>query len=95
MQLICFVIHHNVYIVIIMYMCGSTVGEPIDLVEEAVEQVDQRWSALNSLLTLTKAKVTLSNDTKQFYEELTSLRGILLSYERWINTVEGMADEAL
>lgn len=57
--------------------------------------MDQRWHSLRDLLKQTKSKVMLKNETKQFYEELTSLRGILLSYERWISTVEGMSEEAL
>ena len=57
--------------------------------------MDRRWTKLNELLLHTSKKILVSSDMKQFSDELTSLREILVSYEKWVATEEKVADEAL
>ncbi len=40
-------------------------------------------------------QVMLDSDTKQFYDELGGLQEMVDSYEKWVNTADKIADEAM
>ncbi len=37
----------------------------------------------------------LDSDTKQFYDELGGLQEMVDNYEKWVNTADKIADEAM
>ena len=46
------------------------------------------------MLSDTQNKVDLNIETKKLYNELNMLKDLILSYEKWANTVESVAEEA-
>lgn len=56
--------------------------------------MENRWERLHHLLSDTQNKVDLNIETKKLYNELNMLKDLILSYEKWANTVESVAEEA-
>ncbi len=65
------------------------------MLEQTESQVEQQWLEMKRLLEETREKITMGNDLKQFYGELEGIQRIIMGYEKWISTVEKVADEAL
>ncbi|KAK3089530.1 hypothetical protein FSP39_004327 [Pinctada imbricata] len=64
-------------------------------VEHCITELETRWEQLNSLLSATQITVTNNMQTKSFYNELHTLKELVVSYERWTNSAESIADEAM
>jgi DNA-binding transcriptional regulator GbsR (MarR family) len=56
--------------------------------------MENHWERLHHLLSDTQNKVDLNIETKKLYNELNMLKDLILSYEKWANTVESVAEEA-
>ncbi|XP_069136952.1 dystrophin-like isoform X1 [Argopecten irradians] len=69
-------------------------GEPFDVLQKSIKDLDQRWEQLHRLLADTQVQVDLNMETKKFYDELHALQELMGSYEKWVGTAEHIAEEA-
>lgn len=60
-----------------------------------ITDLENRWERLHHLLSDTQNKVDLNIETKKLYNELNTLKELIQSYEKWANTVESVAEEAV
>ena len=72
---------------------STTAGEPHDAAAASIQQVEDRWEQVNRMLAETQRMVLRNIETKAFYAELTALLDLVAGYEKWVNTVEKIADE--
>ncbi|XP_041352153.1 dystrophin-like isoform X2 [Gigantopelta aegis] len=68
-------------------------GCPNDSVLAVTHKLENRWEEINKLLSQTQNKVDMNIETKKFYGELSSLQELIVSYEKWMSTVEEIAEE--
>ena len=69
-------------------------GESYTAFTKSITDMENHWERLHHLLSDTQNKVDLNIETKKLYNELNMLKDLILSYEKWANTVESVAEEA-
>ncbi|XP_052832324.1 dystrophin isoform X2 [Octopus bimaculoides] len=70
-------------------------GENYDNISKLTQELEERWKIINQLLNETHSKVFLEIEAKKFYDELNSLKDLMLNYERWASTAENISEETL
>ena len=61
----------------------------------SLAEVEERWESILSLVANTEASINRDMESKQFRDELTTLKKLASSYELWVTHAANVSDEAL
>ena len=61
--------------------------------DEVLRRLETRWSNVNKLLKTCRLKVNSSSESQQFYADLATIKDIVETYAKWVQTEQNVATE--